>query len=189
MLHIRTIALSAAILLLAPIGLFAQESTFSDPSVDYSFILPEVGWKQIIKPSATSPNVEYVYNDRREGHLEVRRLTVAKNAILTDVMRTEESKLQFLPGYAAGKEENFSGALRGSVFNYEFLRIGRNMSGRFYFLRADDTTVYVLRFTGERDRLKSIRNQTDSIARTFNVKGARAGLRLAYLIARLDMKL
>ena len=174
MLNIKTIAILAAIILLVPIGLFAQESTFSDPSVDYSFVLPEAGWKQIVKPSATSPNVEYVYNDRREGYLEVRKLTVAKNAILTDVMRTEETKLQFLPGYAAGKEENFSGALRGSVFNYEFLRIGRNMVGRLYLLRADDTTVYVLRFTGEREKLKSIRNQTDSIARTFNVKGTKA---------------
>ena len=171
MLNIKTIAVLTAFLLLVPIGALAQESTFSDPNVDYSFVVPEPGWKQIIKPSATSPNVEYVYNDRRDGHFEVRKLTVTKDAYLTDIMRDEETKLQFLPGYVAGKEENFSGAMRGSVFNYEFLRTGRNMSGRFYFLRADDTTVYVLRFTGERDRLKSIRNQTDSIARTFSIKG------------------
>jgi hypothetical protein len=44
------------------------------------------------------------------------------------------------------------------------------MSGRFYFLKAGDTNVYVLRFTAERDKLRSIRNQTDSIARTFKVK-------------------
>jgi len=170
MLNLKAITVFAAFLLLGPIGIAAQESTFSDPNVDYSFVLPEPAWKQIIKPSATSPNVEYVYNDRREGHFEVRKLTVSKDAFLTDVMRDEESKLQFLPGYVAGKEENFSGAMRGSVFNYEFLRTGRNMSGRFYFLKADDTTIYVLRFTGERDRLKSIRNQTDSIARTFSIK-------------------
>ena len=41
MLNIKTIAISAAILLFIPIGLFAQESTFSDPNVDYSFVLPE----------------------------------------------------------------------------------------------------------------------------------------------------
>jgi hypothetical protein len=44
------------------------------------------------------------------------------------------------------------------------------MSGRFYFLKTADNQMYVLRFTGERDKLKSIRNQTDSIARTFKVK-------------------
>jgi hypothetical protein len=165
----------AVMLLLIPVSFFAQESTFSDSSVGYSFVLPEAGWKMIVKPSATSPNVEYVYNDRREGHFEVRKLTVAKGAYLTDILREEEAKLQFLPGYVAGKEENFSGLLRGNVFNYEFARAGRPMSGRFYFLRADDTTVYILRFSGERDRLRSIRNQTDSIARTFTVKGDNGG--------------
>ncbi len=44
------------------------------------------------------------------------------------------------------------------------------MIGRFYFLKAGDNTVYVLRFTGFRDKLRSIRNQTDSIARTFALK-------------------
>lgn len=149
---------------------FAQEETFSDPNVDYSFALPESAWKMTAKPSSTSPNVEYVYNDRRDGHLEVRKLAVARNAFLSDIIRDEEQKLQFLPGYVAGKEEIFGGNLKGNIFNFEFVRAGRNMSGRHYFLRANDTTVYVLRFTGERDKLKSIRNQTDSIARTFKVK-------------------
>jgi len=44
------------------------------------------------------------------------------------------------------------------------------MSGRYYFLIADPNTVYVLRFSGFTDKLKSIRNQTDSMARTFAVK-------------------
>jgi hypothetical protein len=174
MLNIKTIIAVAALVLLVPTAILAQESSFSDPNVDYAFVLPGPEWKLVIKPSATSPNVEYVRTDRKEGYLEVRKLIVAKSAPLPDVMKSEEAKLQFLPGYVAGKEENFSGALRGSVFNYEFVRIGRNMSGRLYFLRSDDTTVFILRFTGERDRLKSIRNETDSIARTFSIKGAKA---------------
>ncbi|HYJ91723.1 MAG TPA: hypothetical protein VEV84_10465 [Pyrinomonadaceae bacterium] len=149
---------------------YSQSSTFSDPNVEYTFMLPESGWKLISKPSATSPNVEYVYSDRREALLTVRKLSVAKDASFSDVIRDEEQKVQFFPGYVAGKEENFSGNLRGSVFNFEYVSSGRNNSGRYYFLRANDTTVYVLRFTGNRDRLKSIRNQTDSIARTFAVK-------------------
>lgn len=175
MLKIKKILFAAALFLVGSASLMAQESAFSDSNVDYSFTLPEAGWKQIVKPSATTPNVEYVFNDRSEGHFEVRRLTVAKDAFISDVMRYEESKLQFLQSYVAGKEENFAGRLRGNVFNYEFVRSGRTMGGRFYFLRADDTTVYVLRFTGERDKLRSIRNQTDAIARSFAVKRAAAG--------------
>lgn len=149
---------------------FAQGDSFSDPNVDYSFGLPDERWKMTVKPSATVSNVEYVFIERNEGHLEVRKLNASLNALLTDIIRDEEQKLQFLPGYIAGKEENFSGNFRGTVFNYEYVKAGRPMSGRFYFLKADDNIVYVLRFTGFRDKLRSIRNQTDSIARTFEVK-------------------
>ena len=93
--------------------------------------------------------------------------------MLSETIRDEDQKLQFLPGYVAGKEEDFKGSLNGKVFNYEFVRSGRNMSGRFYFLKAADDTVYILRFTGQRDKLRSIRNQTDSIARTFDLKKAK----------------
>jgi len=150
----------------------AQTDGFSNANVDYRFDVPDERWKMTVKPSATSPNVEYVFVDRNDGHLEVRRLSVARNAILADVIRDEEQKLQFLPGYIAGRDENFAGRLRGSIFNFEFVRAGRPMSGRFYFLRASDDTVYVLRFTGFRDKLRSIRNQTDSMGRTFDLRKA-----------------
>ena len=148
----------------------AQEGAFSHPDVDYSFIVPDAKWRMTSRPSATSPNVEYVYGDRRDGHFEVRKLTVPKNAILIDVIEDEESKHQFLRGFVAGKEENFAGKLRGTVYNFEYVQDGRNMTGRHYFLRADDTTVYILRFSGLKDSLRTIRNQTDSIARTFSVR-------------------
>ncbi len=162
--------LSVAACLLFAISAFAQTDTFSDEDVEYSFALPEVVWKQTVKPSTTSPNVEYVYGDRNSGHLEVRKIAIKSGDLMTDTISGEEQRLQFLPGYVAGKSENFDGALDGKIFNYEFIRSGRNMSGRFYFLKADDKTVYVLRFTGISDKLRSLRNQTDSIARTFNLK-------------------
>jgi len=156
--------------LLFSAGALAQTNSFSDPNVEYSFELPDARWKMTVKPSATSPNVEYVFGDRNDGHLEIRKMTVAKDAMMTDIIRAEEQKLQFRVGYVAGKEENFAGFLKGNAFNFEYVGTGRNMSGRFYFLKANDTTVYVLRFIGERDKLRAIRNQTDSIARTFSVK-------------------
>ena len=149
---------------------FGQVERFTDANVDYSFDVPDPKWKMTVKPSATIPTVEYVFGDRNDGHLEVRRLKVSKDAVLADVIRDEEQKLQFLPGFVAGPDETFAGRLRGSVFNFEFVRAGRPMSGRFYFLRAFDGSVYVLRFTGFRDKLRSIRNQTDSIGRTFDLR-------------------
>lgn len=165
-----TLFYSISMIVLLALTAAAQDQVFSDGNVDYSFTLPDAKWKMTVKPSATSPNVEYVYGDRTDGHLEVRKLTVAKDEILTDVIQDEEQKLQFRPGFVAGKEENFLGRLRGSAFNFEYVAAGRSMAGRFYFLRANATTVYLVRFTGLKDTLRSIRNQTDSIARTFTVK-------------------
>lgn len=162
--------LLVTVVALTALSAFAQGETFSDPNVEYTFTLPEPKWKMTVKPSATSPNVEYVYGDRVDGHLEVRKLTIAKDAIMTDVVQDEEQKVQFRPGFVSGKEENFQGKLRGSVYNFEYVAAGRTMSGRFYFLKANDTTVYILRFTGQKDALRSLRNQTDSVARTFGVK-------------------
>lgn len=163
------LAIAAAVFVFAA-GASAQVNNFTDAAVDYSFAVPEGKWKMTVKPSATSPNVEYVYGDRLDGHLEVRRMTVAKDALMTDIVQEEEQKLRFKPGFVSGKEENFAGKLKGEIYNFEYVAAGRSMSGRYYFLKANDTTVYVLRFSGNKDILRSVRNETDSIARTFGVK-------------------
>ncbi|MFV0389583.1 MAG: hypothetical protein ACK5NT_12605 [Pyrinomonadaceae bacterium] len=148
---------------------FAQEK-FSDPNVEYEFMIPNDNWKMIVKPSEFSPNVEYVYKDRDQGYLQIRKLSVDKDATFSSILQDEELKLQFMPGYVAGKEENFTGNYDGKVFNYEYVKAGKNMSGRNYYLRTDSTTVYALRFTGLKDSLRLLRNETDSIARTFTIK-------------------
>lgn len=157
------------ILLSTAFSAIAQEE-FNNSNVEYTFTLPGDEWKMTVEPSEMSPNVEFVNNFKKEGHLEIRKIKIEPNTLFGDIIREEEQKLQFLPGYVAGKEENFRGAYTGRIFNYEYVRSGRAMSGRFYYLKTDDTTVYVLRFTGLKDILRSIRNETDSIARTFKLK-------------------
>lgn len=148
------------------VAVSAQNKTFSDPNVEYTFEIPEANWLMTNK----SPNVEYVYNDKKDGHFEVRKVSTKPGEMMADIIHDEEQRLQFLPGFVAGKEENFQGAYDGRIFNFEYVKTALNMSGRYYFLRANDTTVYVLRFTGKKDRLRAIRNETDLIARTFKLK-------------------
>ncbi len=162
--------LSAVLGLFMVVSAVAQTEKFSDANVEYTFDLPNATWKILSKPSATSPNVEYVYGDRSAGYLEVRKLSVKADDLMSEIIADEETRLKFMQGYVAGKEENFAGNLKGTAFNFEFIRSGRNMSGRFYFLKANPTTVYVLRFTAQKEKLITIRNQTDSIARTFELK-------------------
>jgi len=143
----------------------AQRSTFSDPNIEFTFEIPDEKWKVV----GRAP-VNLVFTTANEGDLEIRKLTAPANRPIAEVMKAEEEKLQFLRGFVAGKDENFNGALRGAIYNYEFVRSGRNMSGRFYYLRTGDT-VYVLRFTAYADKLRSLRTQTDIMARTFQLKG------------------
>lgn len=167
----RKIIFLSLFLLLAGVSAIAQVSTFSDQNTDYTFDLPEAAWKITSKPTLTSPNVEYVYGDRMDGLLEIRKLATEENELLSEViLRDQEQKLQFFLGFVAGKEEAFSGTLKGKVFNFEYTKAGKNMSGRYYYLRAETTTVYVLRFSGLKDKLRSLRPQTDFIARSFEIK-------------------
>ncbi|HMT06882.1 MAG TPA: hypothetical protein PKA82_02680 [Pyrinomonadaceae bacterium] len=161
---------AAAVVIFASVS-FAQVETFSSPDVEYTFSIPDARWKSTATPSASSSTHRYVYVDRNDAQLEIRKLSKSKSELLSEFIRNnEESKLQTLPGYIPGREENFKGKLEGMIFNYEYVLSGRSMIGRFYYLSVNDTTVYVLRFTGNAKILKSIRNQTDSIARTFDVK-------------------
>lgn len=152
---------------------FGQGKTFLDKNVEYTFELPEAIWKDVVKPTEGSPNVEYVYGDRLDGHLEIRKVSIKEGELVSDLVKDDKDRrLQFLPGYVAGIEDPFAGFYKGRVFNYEFIKFGKPMSGRLYFLKSDDNTVYILRFTGLKDKLRLIRNQTDSIARTFKLKAS-----------------
>jgi hypothetical protein len=165
----RVLAILFAIVV-GSITVSAQTINFCDDNVDYVFDIPNQTWRITARPSASNPNVELVYGDRMNGLMEIRKLGSKSDELMSEVIEREEEKLKFLQGYVRGTEENFSGFLRGTVFNFEFIRSGRNMSGRHYFLRADSNTVYVVRFTGLKDQLMTIRNQTDLIARTFNIR-------------------
>ncbi|MDQ2854760.1 MAG: hypothetical protein M3R68_00405, partial [Acidobacteriota bacterium] len=77
---------------------------------------------------------------------------------------------RYLPGFVEGKEEKFNGRLDGVTVSYEFTQTGKPMMGRIYFLQSDARTAYVLYFTGLRDNIARIRNQTDAIARSFKLK-------------------
>src|SRR4028118_1338267 len=100
-MKLSKILYSIGLALLFALSAFAQTDSFSDANVDYTFDLPETTWKQTVKPSTTSPNVEYVYGDRSNGRLEVRRILIKADDMLGDIIKTEEQRLQFQPGFVA----------------------------------------------------------------------------------------
>lgn len=103
----------------------AQTKTFTDANAEYTFEIPSDAWKIVAKPSALNPNVEMVYIDRQDGYLEIKKSVGSEEEQLTDfITREQDQRLQFQPGYVAGKDEAFAGNLKGKVFNYEFVRSG-----------------------------------------------------------------
>ena len=151
-------------------GVSAQ-TNFSSKKVDYTFELPTELWKMVQEPDELQKQAEFVYGDRLDGYLKIRKESVESGATAAALLQAEkDNKLSFLNGYVAGKEERFDGQLDGLTFAYEYTQSGKKMAGRIYALQADKLTFYLLRFTGLQSKFGVIRNQTDIIARTFEIK-------------------
>ena len=166
----RIVAFSLVLMsLLVPVA--TAQQTYTHDKVEYTFDLPSATWRSILEPDAAHENPEFVYGDRLDGYLTIRKEVVEAGVTASELARRDQDlKLRFLPGFVEGKEENFNGRLDGVTISYEYVRTGKTMLGRTYYLQADNRTIYALRFTGLRDKLSRIRNQTDIIARTFKLK-------------------
>lgn len=157
------------------LGLLVQaasaQQAYTHDKVEYTFDIPSATWRAILEPDAAHENPEFVYGDRLDGYLTIRKEVVDAGTTPSQLaQRDADQKLRFLPGFVLGKQENFNGRLDGVTMSYEYVRTGKTMLGRTYYLQADNRTIYALRFTGLRDKLNRIRNQTDVIARTFKLK-------------------
>jgi hypothetical protein len=166
----RIVALALVLMTLTASAALSQQ-LYTHDRVEYTFELPSATWRPISEPDAAHEHPEFVYGDRLDGYLTIRKEIVDAGATASEVARRDQDlKLRFLPGFVEGKEEPFNGRLDGVTMSYEFVRTGKPMLGRTYYLKADNRTVYALRFTGLRDKLSRIRNQTDLIARSFKIK-------------------
>lgn len=158
-------------LLVVMVQVASAQQLYSHDKVEYTFELPSATWRAILEPDAGHDHPEFVYGDRLDGYLTIRKEVVEAGTGPSELSRRDQERtLQFLPGFVPGKQESFNGRLDGVTMSYEFVRGGKTMLGRIYYLTADNRTIYALRFTGLRDKLGRIRNQTDLIARTFKLK-------------------
>ena len=149
----------------------AQEQTYNSARVNYAVTFPSATWRLITEPDDIHQHAEFVYGDRNDGYLKIRKEALEEGLTISEFgRRDQEQKVRYLPGYVDGKAESFTGRLSGVTISYEFTQAGKPMAGRSYYLQADSHTVYVLRFSGARDKLLRIRNQTDLIARSFKLK-------------------
>jgi len=149
----------------------AQEHSYTSAKVEYVVNFPSPTWRLTDEPDEVHQHTEFVYGDRNDGYLRIRKEALPDGLSVQEFARQDqEQKEHFRPGYIDGKGESFPGRLSGYTMSYEFTQAGKPMAGRTYYLQADEHTIYALRFTGSRDKLARIRNQTDQIARSFKLK-------------------
>ena len=165
-----------ALLLIIPLSTNAdaQTQTFSREGVEYVLDLPSPSWRAVSRVDVHE-HLEFVNgDDYNNGYLRLRKKVVKPDTTSEDLFREAEKwELQKLTGYvvcSGGKGTEFNGQLKGAVFSYEFVNQGRNMDGRIYYLRLDNRTFYTLHFTVASEKLPSLRDQMDSIARSFRLK-------------------
>jgi hypothetical protein len=148
-----------------------QEYSYTSPKADFTIDLPSGSWRKTGEPDDVHQHTEFIYGDRNDGYLRIRKEVMAEGTSIKDfALRDQDERTRFLPGFVNGKDDPFNGRLDGRTLSYEFTQAGKPMAGRSYYLQSDPRTVYVLRFTGLRQKLLSIRNQTDFIARSLKVK-------------------
>jgi hypothetical protein len=149
----------------------AQEHTYSSTKFNYTVDFPSATWRLVDEPDELHQHAEFVYGDRNDGYLRIRKETLEEGLDVKEFAhRDQDQKERFRPGYVDGKDEPFTGRLAGRTVSYQYTLNGKPMAGRSYYLQGDGHTVYVLRFTGMRDKLLRIQNQTDLIARSFKLK-------------------
>lgn len=149
-----------------------EGEAFEDPDGVYSLKLPK-NWIAVVSKDGLGRNeVNIVYRGVREdGALKIRRLDVESGTKAMDAAkRDEDQTLRFRPGYSRGAFENFAANYEAAMLTYDYTQAGRPKMGRTYYLKAGDTVVYVLWFTGNRPMLGPLRAQTDAIARSFKLK-------------------
>lgn len=155
----------------AHLGAGTQEHSYTSPKVDYIVDFPSATWRLVDEPDEMHQHAEFVYGDRNDGYLRIRKEILEEGLTVKDFAhRDQDQKERFRPGFVDGKEEPFTGRLSGTTMSYEFTAAGKPMAGRSYYLQGNSGSVYVLRFTGTRDKLLRIRNQTDLIARSLRLK-------------------
>ena len=172
MRRLLTVAALALAFSVAPTALSAQEAqTYTTNDLEYVIELPSATWRAVPQADSLHEHMEFVYGDRSDGLLRVRKVVVDEGTAPADLAkRDQDNKLRFQHGYVEGRQDNFPGRLKGIASSYEYTGAGKPMVGVIYYLQADPHTIYVLHFTGAKDTLLRIRAQTDAIARSFRLK-------------------
>lgn len=148
-----------------------QNQEFQDPNSRFSLILQE-GWEPVVyKDGAGNTVVDIVFENREQGLLQIRERRRDQDMTPEEFARREqETSIRFRPGFTRGSLEPFTrGNYEGVALSFDFTYGGRPKTARYYYLKIDRNTFYVLQFEGSPQVLRTMRNRTDLMAQSFRV--------------------
>jgi hypothetical protein len=148
-------------------GLSQASQEFTDPAGKYKVTL--IGdWRAVSYNDAVGRSkLEFVYGDRSEGLLKITKEKLNGLNLPGKAREEEENLKMYRAGFERSTNEHFdAGSLDGIRFAFYSADGGRKSASAFYYLQDGDY-VWVLRFTGRRGVVDTIRNVTDRMARSF----------------------
>src|SRR5438045_1376699 len=85
-----------------------QEHSYTSPKVDYVVDFPSQTWKLVDEPDEIHQHTEYVYGDRNDSYLRIRKETLEEGITVNDFAhRDQDQRTRFLPGFVDGKQDPF----------------------------------------------------------------------------------
>src|SRR6266576_934770 len=86
----------------------AQEHSYSSAKVNYVVDFPSVTWRLVDEPDEVHQHAEFVYGDRNDGYLRIRKEALEEGLTVKDFARRDQDlKERFRPGYVDGKTDRF----------------------------------------------------------------------------------
>ena len=82
----------------------AQEHSYSSTKVNYVVDFPSPTWRLIDEPDEIHQHAEFVYGERSDGYLRIRKEALEEGLTIDEfARRDQDQKTRFLPGYVDGK--------------------------------------------------------------------------------------
>ena len=171
----RNFTAGLLLILTAPLWPFtvaAQTKQYAVATGQYVVEMPSPQWRAITVRGANYPRDFQFTDDNGVVQLRIRREVVENESISTTDVAERQRRLDRSAkrGYVTGTVESFDGTLSGTKYSYEYVSGGKPIAAVIYYLRVANRAIYRIEFTGQRKMLMDLREQTDSIARSFRLK-------------------
>lgn len=168
-MRLRTLLSLALLFISVPAGAALAQSgeEYTDPGGRFKITL-QGDWKAITYSDAVGrQKTEFVYRDRRVGLLKISSTSLSGGTLGDMVRQDDENQRTYRAGYVPGSNEDFGGGgLPGVRLAFYTTESYKQVANTTYYLK-DGNRVWVLKFTGPKGTLDTMRNVTDQMARSF----------------------